>query len=238
MGRKLVGEGSWVPMRSATKSYITSWCIQNLSKRALNRHSININNRIRQQGGNMSVLPEVRKKRERKGMVGGTWGMWVLAPKVPDQTLPMSGLLCELTHRLPGVPSLPEFPGVSQKVNLPAPKAWTRSPRSFEATIISCRSNKSTQKYAPNSTFCACNLHFPGRGIAPSLDPQGVGGSSDCPTPSPLPLTTISRMYFCTTWDPWIKIVQCQTVSVIVQLEWRFWITIGNSGAMHFNANP
>jgi len=29
-----------IPVRSAVKSYITSWCIQNLSKRALNRQTV------------------------------------------------------------------------------------------------------------------------------------------------------------------------------------------------------
>jgi len=38
-----------VPIRSAAKSYITSWCIQNLSKQSFEqRNSININDKIRQ----------------------------------------------------------------------------------------------------------------------------------------------------------------------------------------------
>jgi len=31
---------SKIPVRSAAKSYLTSWCIQNLSKRALNRQTV------------------------------------------------------------------------------------------------------------------------------------------------------------------------------------------------------
>ena len=46
-----------IPVRSAVKSYKTSWCIQNLSKRALNRQTVD----------SKSVAAEIRRgKKDRK----------------------------------------------------------------------------------------------------------------------------------------------------------------------------
>jgi len=98
---------------------------------------------------------------------------WVIFP-VGSQCLEFSSVLKgPKSHGISG--SLPET-----GINHPAPGAWTRCPRSFESTTVSCWNNKTTQKYVLNLTFSACNLHFSGEGHSPSLVP---------PHPSPSLLT-------------------------------------------------